>query len=163
VARHVRPSGTIVEDACQTAWTTLCAHPELKLHDQRALRWLLTTATREAWKHSARVTHREAPAGGFLPTPDGVAPQLPEPAAEQPGPCELAIAHDEHAQRIEQLRWLSDRERLYLYLQGLGYSYSEMAKLTSASLRTVERQLLRARRKLADTDKLGGENRPPAA
>jgi len=50
---------------------------------------------------------------------------------------------------------LTDRERLYLYLQGLGYSYTEMAQSTSASRRTVERQVLRARAEL-DARK-GGE------
>jgi hypothetical protein len=29
VSNQVRASGTIVEDACQTAWTSLCAHPEV--------------------------------------------------------------------------------------------------------------------------------------
>jgi RNA polymerase sigma factor (sigma-70 family) len=158
VARHVRASGTIVEDACQTAWTSLCAHPEVDLHDQRALPWLVTTATRDAWKRSGRVTHRETPSGGFLPAPDGVALELPEPAGESPDPCELAIAHDEHAQRVEQLRALTGRERLYLYLQGLGYSHTEMAQSTQASRRTVERQVLRARAKLNARE--GGE--PPS-
>ena len=100
------------------------------------------------WKRSRRVTHGETPAGGFLPAPDGVALELPEPAGESPDPCELAIAHADHARRVEQLRALSNRERLYLYLQGLGYSYTEMAQSTAASRRTVERQVLRARAKL---------------
>ena len=159
VARHVRASGTIVEDACQTAWTSLCARPEVDLHDQHALGWLVTTATREAWKRSGRVTHRETPAGGFLPTPDDIALELPEPASESPDPCELAIARAEHAERVDQLRALSDRERLYLYLQGLGYSYTEMAQSTAASRRTVERQVLRARAKLSARE--GGEPAPP--
>jgi RNA polymerase sigma factor (sigma-70 family) len=159
VARNVRASGTIVEDACQTAWTSLWAHPVVDLHDQPALGWLVTTATREAWKRSGRVTHRETPAGGFLPTPDGVALELPEPAGESPDPCELAIAHAEHAQRVRQLRELTDRERLYLYLQGLGYSYTEMAQSTAASRRTVERQVLRARAKLNAPK--GGETPSP--
>jgi DNA-directed RNA polymerase specialized sigma24 family protein len=139
VANQVRASGTLVEDACHTAWTRLCAHPEVDLHDQSAFRWLVTTATREAWKRSRRVTHRETPAGGFLPTPDDVALELPEPASESPDPCELAIARAEHDHRVERLRALTDRERLYRYLQGLGYSYTEMAQSTAASRRTVER------------------------
>jgi len=155
VARQVHSNGTIIEDACQTAWTILCAYPEVALHEQGTLSWLVTTATREAWKRSRLMTRKESPVGGFLPTPDGVALELPEPAGESPDPCEVAIAHSEHAQRVEQLRTLTDRERLYLYLQGLGYSYTEMAQSTSASRRTVERQVLRARAKL-DARK-GGE------
>jgi DNA-directed RNA polymerase specialized sigma24 family protein len=54
---------------------------------------------------------------------------------------------------------LSDRERLYLYLQGLGYSYSEMAQSTTSSRRTVERQVLRARTKL--NTRAGGEPLSP--
>jgi DNA-directed RNA polymerase specialized sigma24 family protein len=56
---------------------------------------------------------------------------------------------------IGRLPALSDRERLYLYLQGLGYRYSEMAKLTSASVRTVERQVLPARSKLGNPRQRG--------
>ena len=50
---------------------------------------------------------------------------------------------------------LSGRERLYLYLQGLGYSYREMAQLTSASVRTVERQVLRARSNIGNPRQRG--------
>lgn len=161
VARHVGASGTIVEDACQTAWMTLCAHPEVDLHDQRALRWLVTTATREAWKRSRRITHRETPVGGFLSAPDDVGLEVPEPAGESPDPCELVIAHAEHAQRVERMRALTDRERLYLYLQGQGYSYAEMAEKTSVTARTVERQVLRGHAKLNARDPEGGETSPP--
>jgi DNA-directed RNA polymerase specialized sigma24 family protein len=59
------------------------------------------------------------------------------------------VAHDEASRR---LAILTDRERVYLALQGHGYDYTEMAHLTSATLRTVERQVLRARSKLAATD-----------
>ena len=148
VKRRVRAPGTIVEDACQTAWARLCAHPEVALEEHQALRWLVTTATREAWKTSRRVTARESPAGAFCTPGDVDARELAEPAAEGRDPCELAIARTEHEQRVHRLRELTDRERLYLYLQGLGYSYSEMAQSTTASRRTVERQVLRARAKL---------------
>jgi DNA-directed RNA polymerase specialized sigma24 family protein len=59
------------------------------------------------------------------------------------------VARDEASQT---LAILTDRERLYLALQGHGCDYTEMAHMTSATLRTVERQVLRARRKLAATD-----------
>ncbi len=50
------------------------------------------------------------------------------------GPCAVVVA------------------RVCLALQGHGYDYTEMAHLTSATIRTVERQVLRARSKLAATD-----------
>jgi RNA polymerase sigma factor (sigma-70 family) len=147
VARQVRAPGTIAQDACQTAWARLCAHPDLALEEHAALSWLITTATREAWKQSRRLTTRQATVAFQI---DSELDALAEPAAEDTDPSELAIANAEHQQRVTRLRALSDRERLYLYLQGLGYSYSEMANLTSASIRTVERQVLRARSKLGN-------------
>ena len=133
VNRQVRAPGTIVEDACQTAWTRLCAHPDVTLEEHSALSWLVMTATREAWKRSQRLNARETPAGAFRSTGEVDALELVEPAAEHGSPCELAIAHAEHDQRVEQLRALTDRERLYLYLQGLGHSYAEMAQSTAVS------------------------------
>jgi RNA polymerase sigma factor (sigma-70 family) len=137
VDRQVRAPATIVEDACQTAWARLWAHPDVTLEEHSALSWLITTATREAWKRARHLSSRETPAGAFRTSGEVDALELVEPAAEHRSPCELAIAHAEHDQRVEQLRALTDRERLYLYLQGLGYSYTEMAKSTATSRRTV--------------------------
>jgi RNA polymerase sigma factor (sigma-70 family) len=150
VGRQVRAPGTIAQDACQTAWARLCAHPDLVLKEHAALSWLITTATREAWKQSRRLTGRESLAGFQI---NGDLDELAD--QDVADPYELAIAHAEHQQRLTQLRALSERERLYLYLQGLGYSYSEMATLTSASVRTVERQVLRARSKLGNPRRTG--------
>jgi hypothetical protein len=141
VNRQVRAPGTIVEDACQTAWTRLCAHPDVTLEEHCALSWLVTTAIREAWNLSQRLAARETPAGAFRTTSDVDPLELAEPAAEHASPCDLAIAHAEHEQRVHRLRALTHRERLYVYLQGLGYSYTEMAQSTAASRRTVERQV----------------------
>ena len=152
VARQVRAPGTIAQDACQTAWARLCADPDLVLEEHAALSWLITTATREAWKQSRRLSTRQATVA-FQVVSD--LDEFAEPAVEDSDPCELAIAHAEHQERVTRLRALSDRERLYLYLQGLGYSYSEMANLTSASVRTVERQVLRARSKLGNPRRKG--------
>lgn len=117
------------------------------LEEHAALSWLITTATREAWKQSRRLTTRETPVAFQA---DSDLDELADPAAKDTDPSGLAIAHAEHQERVTRLRALSDRERLYLYLQGLGYRYSEMANLTSASVRTVERQVLRARSKLGN-------------
>ena len=156
VARQVNAHGTILEDACQTAWTSLCAHDDVAVDGRSALSWLVTTATREAWKRATRVTRREQAAGSFLPSIDDTgASELPEPAGESAEPCELAIAREEHDHRLTQLRGLTDRQRLYLYLQALGYSYTESAQLTAATTRTVERQIRKARTRLKDASQRG--------
>jgi DNA-directed RNA polymerase specialized sigma24 family protein len=35
--RRVRTSGAVIEDACQTAWTILCAHPDVAVHEHTTL------------------------------------------------------------------------------------------------------------------------------
>lgn len=152
VASQVRTSGTIVEDACQTAWTVLCGHPDVALQEHNAMRWLVTTATREAWKRSTHIERRETPAGAFLPAAHALYPrELPEPTSDTPGPCEVVIAREQLSDRAAQLKRLTEREWLFLYLRGLGYSYTEMATLTASTARTVERQVLRGHAKLKDT------------
>jgi DNA-directed RNA polymerase specialized sigma24 family protein len=147
--RRVRTSEAVIEDACQTAWTILCAHPDVAVHEHTTLGWLITTATREAWKQSRHLAERETPAGAFQPPGDNADHELAEPVGSAPDPCAVVVARDEASQR---LAILTDRERVYLALQGHGYDYTEMAHMTSATLRTVERQVLRARSKLAATD-----------
>jgi RNA polymerase sigma factor (sigma-70 family) len=141
----VGESSGVIEDACQTAWACLCAHEEVDVERPGAVRWLTVTATREGWK---RARHpREHPIGGWLG--DGQHErELPEPAGDSSDPCELTIAHEEHGARAELLSHLTPRERRYLGLQALGLSYQEIAEATQSTMRTVERQILRARRKL---------------
>lgn len=69
VPRRVRAGGTIVEDACQTAWTILCARPDVGLDEQSVLRWLVTTATREAWKRARPAGARRSRPTRFSPPP----------------------------------------------------------------------------------------------
>jgi DNA-directed RNA polymerase specialized sigma24 family protein len=52
--------------------------------------------------------------------------------------------------RLRALDRLPERRRRLIWLQGLGFSYAEMAGVTGDSPRTVERQLRRARQELAD-------------
>ena len=51
--------------------------------------------------------------------------------------------------RLELLRELPERQERLIWLQGLGFSYPEMATETDMTVRTVERQLMKARRKPA--------------
>jgi hypothetical protein len=76
----------------------LCAHPDQVLEEHAALRWLITTATREAWKQLRWLTAREAT------VPFQVDSDLEGPAAEDTDPCELAIAYAEHQERVTRRR-----------------------------------------------------------
>ncbi len=50
--------------------------------------------------------------------------------------------------RLDEVRALPLRQQQLVWLQGLGLSYREMAGYTGATQRTVERQLMRAKRRL---------------
>ena len=67
------------------------------------------------------------------------------PVGIERDPLMVAIERDEARRR---LGLLSERERRYLSLQLLGFTYDEISRQTGASRRTVERQLLRAKRKV---------------
>jgi hypothetical protein len=97
--------------------------------DQRGLNWLTTVATREAWRQGS--TARELPAGAFIAAALATgAGELPEPAGPAGDPADLALARDEHTQRVGQLQALKPREREALYLQRLGHSYHAIAELS---------------------------------
>ena len=55
----------------------------------------------------------------------------------------------EQRARLESIRTLPERQQRLVWLQGLGLTYTEMAGQTGETRRTVERQLLRAKRTLA--------------
>ena len=101
--------------------------------------WLVTTAMREAVKLTRR-TGREL----FLEELLDDAGELEELAAMPP--MEEAV---ECRVRLDALRALPDRQQQFVWLQALGWSYAEMAQQTGATPRTIDRQLLRARRRLA--------------
>jgi RNA polymerase sigma factor (sigma-70 family) len=144
VSSRVRTSAVVIEDACQTAWMRLCTHTEVDPDGPGAVRWLAITAIREAWKHSAT---REIPTGGWTGHDEDVDGQLPEPTGDTPDPLDIVISHEHTRELKGRLAMLADRERQFLALQALGLTYQEIAA-TGASIRTVERQILRGRRKL---------------
>lgn len=135
VAFNVRGPEGLIEDACQTAWLRLARRRD-RLVPRAVLPWLVTTATREALR-LVRRAERDLPFE-VLGDPDPV-------ASAAPGPDALA----EWRSRLAELRALPPRQQRFIWLQGLGFSYSEMAGREGASLRTVERQVLRARGALA--------------
>ncbi len=140
-----RQAGGDVQDACQTAWERLLGHEEVDVQSRGVIGWLVITATREAWKRSRH--ERELPFVTLSGDDSGA--ERFEPAGDAPDPLAVVLQRDDSRRRLAAL---TDREREFLALQVLGLTYTEIARATGASSRTAERQILRARRKLAPRD-----------
>ena len=136
VTRRVNAPTAVIEDACQTAWERLCTHPGVEPVAPSAVKWLVVTAMREAWRRAAA---REIPTD---------LTDLGEPISDAPSPLDQTIAREDTDELRDQLRRLTDRERQFLALQAAGLTYAEIAERTATTLRTVERQILRGRHKL---------------
>jgi RNA polymerase sigma factor (sigma-70 family) len=141
VSRRARVPRPVIEDACQTAWARLCVRDDVDVDPSRAVRWLVVVAVHEAWRYTAR--RRELAVGGWLQDVD--AGELPEPPGQAPDPLSVATQRDELRRRLGAL---TPREREFLTLQVAGLSYEEIAARLRVTVRTVERQILRGRRKL---------------
>jgi RNA polymerase sigma factor (sigma-70 family) len=127
VRGQVRAPSEVVEDACHHAWTSFINHSESVGRDT-ALAWLVKTATRQAWKLNTR-ERREA-------SLEAVA----EPLSQLPGPDERV----ELRERLAELGGLPERQRRLVWLRAAGLSHVEMSAYTGDTVRTVQRQLLRA-------------------
>jgi RNA polymerase sigma factor (sigma-70 family) len=140
--RHgIRAPEPVIEDACQVAWSRLIHHRG-RVRRETAIAWVVKTAIHEALKLIRR-EHRELSLDALLEqaaekTPTGTTPSLQELV--------------ELRARLDSIRLLPERQQRLVWLQGLGLSYTEMASQTGATTRTVERQLLRAKHKLTQTD-----------
>jgi RNA polymerase sigma factor (sigma-70 family) len=138
VRSSVRAPDAVIDDACQIAWSRLLRRWG-KVRREAALPWLVRTASRAALRslqRSARELSLEALCdAGCEPTPVTVHPAAPDEIAQLRA-------------RLDELRGLPERQQQLLWLQGLGLSYLEMADYTHATKRTVERQLMRAKRTL---------------
>ncbi len=145
VASRVRAPRAVIDDACQTAWTRLCARVDVDVGAPTVIGWLLTTALRDSWRQ-ASAQQTLADASDTTPQGEGAA----EPVTDTAGPLELALAHEHNRELRARLKALSERERRFLGLKALGLSYQEIAQLTGSSVRTVERQIYRGRRKLTN-------------
>jgi RNA polymerase sigma-70 factor (ECF subfamily) len=137
VRLDVRAPDPVVEDACQFAWSRLLDHLG-SVRYGAALSWLATTAVREALRLNRRET-RELSLDAAI---EGTTGALP-PAATA-GPDELA----ELRERLRLIDWLPERQQRVLWLHAAGLSYAEIASSTGCTLRTVERQLLRAKHRV---------------
>ncbi len=130
----VRAPESVVEEACQFAWGRLMDHRH-RVRRESALSWLARTAVREALKLRARdgrYVSLDVAFGGERPTE---VPTLPPPDETF-----------ERRERLQSIRHLPQRQQQVLWLHALGLTYSEIARHAGCTTRTVERQLLRARR-----------------
>ncbi len=137
VRLNVQATDTLIEDACQIAWMRLVVH-RARVRRDGAPRWLVRVAVNEAFKLIRRAARdlsldelSDEGGEGSLRTP-----ALMEELAEQRA-------------RLDAIRDLPARQQRLVWLQGLGFTYDEMADETGATRRTVERQLGRARGTLA--------------
>jgi RNA polymerase sigma factor (sigma-70 family) len=139
VASITRTDPQTIEDACSHAWTQLLSHPTIDPGVARhsTLRWLTTTAAREAWRlHKLRDVAARADIDGWTEHPGSATPSAESVAALRA--------------RIDVVRELPERPRRFLLRHMLGYTYNEIATVEGVSRRTTERQLARARRLLRD-------------
>jgi RNA polymerase sigma factor (sigma-70 family) len=129
---EVRAPESVVEEACQFAWGRLMDHRH-RVRRESALSWLARTAVREA----VRLRRRDGRCLPLEATLEGEAD-----AVTLPGPDEWF----ERRERLASIRQLPERQQRMLWLHALGLTYVEIARQTGYTTRTVERQLLRARR-----------------
>jgi RNA polymerase sigma factor (sigma-70 family) len=135
VRLDVRAPDPVIEDACQFAWSRLIHHAD-RVRRESALSWLAKTAVHEAFKLIRR-DDRELSLDAAVEAAGDVVLR-----ASTPGPDELF----ENRERLDAIRCLPERQQRLLWLHALGLSYAEMALYTGCTPRTVERQLLRAKR-----------------
>jgi RNA polymerase sigma factor (sigma-70 family) len=138
VATNVQAPEGMIEDACQSAWSGLLVHVDA-LPTGTELGWLATTATREAlW-----LVRRERDQTPLHELAEPISLDAYRAATPEP---ERAL---ELSERLAEIRRLPVRQQRVVWLQGMGYDYLEIAAVTGESRRTVERQLTRARQRMA--------------
>jgi RNA polymerase sigma factor (sigma-70 family) len=138
VARNITAPAHLVEEACQIAWLSLVSSATAIPGSSR-FGWLATTAMRETLR-LVRAQAREL----SLDDASDCGRVVDLPARSAP-PDRLA----EMREQLAEVHQLPVRQQRMVWLQGFGYDYGEIAARTGDSHRTVERQLRRARQRLA--------------
>jgi RNA polymerase sigma factor (sigma-70 family) len=124
-----------IEDACQVAWSRLLDHSE-RVQAEAAFAWLTTTAVREAVRLS-RASGRDV----------SLEAEIEQRGERIVSSCSAdAAEHVEARERLSHLMRLPVRQRRMLWLQGLGFSYEEIASREGCTERTVHRHVARARK-----------------
>jgi RNA polymerase sigma factor (sigma-70 family) len=140
-ALRVRPH--IVEEACAFAWLQLVrTQPER----QQIFAWLRVVATHEALR-LLREEGRQEPTAGANLEADDLADfvfqvSVDATSEERRRACEA----------LELIAALPEREARIFARHVAGYTYEEISAETGDSLRTVERQLVRARGRIRGAD-----------
>lgn len=132
VRMDVHAPDAVIEDACQFAWSRLWHHRE-RVQPESVMSWLVRTAVHEAFKLLRR-------AGRELSLEEAGEPLLRLGAT----PSEMI----ECRERLAGLGRLPERQQRAVWLQALGLNYAEIAAREACTVRTVERQLLRARQRI---------------
>jgi RNA polymerase sigma factor (sigma-70 family) len=138
---NVRAPDAVIEDACQFAWTRLLHH-RTRVRRDTVRAWLTRTATHQALK-LVRREDRELSLDEILEPADALG------RAGQTAALEELI---EQRRRLQLIGRLPQRQQRLVWLHGLGFSYAEMARDSGYTPRTVERQLLRGKRRLRRVD-----------
>lgn len=144
VRGEVAACEAVIDDACQFAWGRLLHHRE-RVRRDRAVSWLITTALHEAFKLIRR-DDREVSLEALVEDTGDL-----HISRAAPAPDEVV----EPRLRLELLRELPERQERLVWLQGLGFDYPEMSTETGMTIRTVDRQLVKARRALRALDAVG--------
>ena len=146
VRRALTGPDAMIEDACSFAWCQLLSNDQVEL-DNHAFGWLYCVAIREGYRLADKA--RRAP-------PMGVRSDLVVDAIQGSDPAEASSRRVTHMQRAALVRQIAPRKRQLVLLQAAGFTYVEISQITGDSIRTIDRQLRRARRtirallKLAD-------------
>ena len=141
VRLDVRAPQTVIEDACQFAWSRLVHHAD-RIRRETALSWLTTTAVHEAFK-LLRHCNRELSWEVAFENEGSSLVHAPTRATDE------LFEQRERLAGISTLPW---RQQRLVWLQALGLSYAEMAAHEGYTERTVERQLLRAKRTVREDE-----------
>jgi len=139
VARQVQTTPENIEDACHFAWVALLRRADCVQRDA-ALAWLAITATRNAYK-----LHRRQGRDASLDVIQEDGWPLPEPSTNI-GPQRHVEIHED----LDVIDQLPARQQRIVWLKAAGLSYTEIADYTGDSIRTVQRQILRARSQLGE-------------
>ena len=133
LARQVRADGDVIEEACAFSWEQLLRHPDVNVCDERRVgAWLTTTAHRQALALMARRQRTRTASVADIE-------RLAGPTRSR---------SDFYESRVEQLHRLPVRQQRFLLLQAAGYRVAEISQREHTTPRTVERQLVRARKAL---------------
>jgi RNA polymerase sigma factor (sigma-70 family) len=149
VASDVNTRPHVIEDACSFAWAKLLAYqPERTT----VVGWLRVVARHEAIRLDRRDRATISLSQLFVD-------DTRRRGSVTGGPHATPEQCDEARDALNALAALPARKRAFLSLKVGGYSYDEIAKQLGTTWRTVNRQLVRARRTVRDARETGSTSK----